>query len=358
MTDFDYGNARLRAMKSRLLSTPDYEELSQSGNVMNLISTLTQTPYRKSIDAALARTSGMDCINLALRENLVELLQKIRHFYVEKSAKKIEIILRAYDVHNLKAILRGLGKNIPSDEILAVLLPVGDIPYDVLIALIRESSPRDLIDLLASWSLPIAQPLLKLRSEYPGADVFEMELALEQWYFEVSFRQLQEESDLDDVLISVLKLDADLINLLSILRLVHNPVERNLLRERLRTNRFKRIFVGPGFLTLAALEQLGAMNSFDEVVTGLKSTIYEPALRMGLEKFKHSGRLSDFETHLKKFRMRWKVQWINKDPLGIGVFIGYLALKMNEINNLRWITQGIGMGLRPEAIWAELELVG
>jgi vacuolar-type H+-ATPase subunit C/Vma6 len=79
---------------------------------------------------------------------------------------------------------------------------------------------------------------------------------------------------------------------------------------------------------------------------------------MGLEKFKHSGRLSEFETHLKKFRMRWKVQWINKDPLGIGVFIGYLALKMNEINNLRWITQGIGMGLRPEAIWAELELVG
>jgi vacuolar-type H+-ATPase subunit C/Vma6 len=48
---------------------------------------------------------------------------------------------------------------------------------------------------------------------------------------------------------------------------------------------------------------------------------------------------------------------IKKDPLGIGVVLGYVALKVNEVNNIRWITHGINLTLKPEAIRAELEVV-
>jgi vacuolar-type H+-ATPase subunit C/Vma6 len=43
--------------------------------------------------------------------------------------------------------------------------------------------------------------------------------------------------------------------------------------------------------------------------------------------------------------------------LGIGVLLGFLALKTNEIGNIRWVAQGINMGLKAEAIRAELEFV-
>jgi vacuolar-type H+-ATPase subunit C/Vma6 len=49
---------------------------------------------------------------------------------------------------------------------------------------------------------------------------------------------------------------------------------------------------------------------------------------------------------------------IAKDPLSIGVLLGYLALKTNEIGNIRWVARGINMGLRAEALKAEMEFPG
>jgi vacuolar-type H+-ATPase subunit C/Vma6 len=48
---------------------------------------------------------------------------------------------------------------------------------------------------------------------------------------------------------------------------------------------------------------------------------------------------------------------ISKDPLGIGVLMGYLALKENEVSNIRWIAYGISMEMSPAAIQAELEYI-
>jgi vacuolar-type H+-ATPase subunit C/Vma6 len=65
--------------------------------------------------------------------------------------------------------------------------------------------------------------------------------------------------------------------------------------------------------------------------------------------------LSEFEKQLRHSRLEWMSRLISKDPLGIGVVLGYLALKIAEVNNIRWIAQGINLGLKPSAIRAELE---
>ena len=96
-------------------------------------------------------------------------------------------------------------------------------------------------------------------------------------------------------------------------------------------------------------------DNLDAAVELLAGTRYEPALRDGLQAYKQSSRLSEFEIHLRRFRLSWLSKWIFKDPLGIGVFLGYLALKITEINNLRWITHGIQLGLGTSEIKAGLE---
>jgi vacuolar-type H+-ATPase subunit C/Vma6 len=45
---------------------------------------------------------------------------------------------------------------------------------------------------------------------------------------------------------------------------------------------------------------------------------------------------------------------IAKDPLGIGVVLGYLALKTAEVGHIRWIAYGISLGLPTERIRAEV----
>jgi len=90
----------------------------------------------------------------------------------------------------------------------------------------------------------------------------------------------------------------------------------------------------------------------------MAGTRYADLLGAGLQAFQQSGRLSSFERQLKHYRLNWMAGLIARDPLGIGVVIGYLALKTNEINNLRWIAQGIRHGLPTGTIRAEMEYAG
>jgi hypothetical protein len=48
MADYDYGNARLRVMKSRLLPRSELEVLAEAGSLDGLIAALTKTVYQKS----------------------------------------------------------------------------------------------------------------------------------------------------------------------------------------------------------------------------------------------------------------------------------------------------------------------
>jgi vacuolar-type H+-ATPase subunit C/Vma6 len=67
--------------------------------------------------------------------------------------------------------------------------------------------------------------------------------------------------------------------------------------------------------------------------------------------------LSDIERKLRHVRLVQLAAMIGRDPLGIGVTLGYIALKVNEIGNLRWIAHGINLGLAPDAIKADLEIL-
>ena len=191
MSDFDYGNARLRAMKSRLLSQLEIEALAKVDSLQGLIAALTNSAYRKSVEAALARFSGMDCITQALHNDLIFTIGKVRGFYQEQAGEMVSIVLRSYDIYNLKAILRGLEKNATPGEILAVLLPIGDLSYGTLVEFARAPGSSACVDQMASMGLSFAQPLLKLRAELPGAEISEMELALERWHYQEALQTLQ-----------------------------------------------------------------------------------------------------------------------------------------------------------------------
>ena len=358
MTGYEYGNARLHAMKSRLLSTKEMESMVQAGSVQGLIAALTKTSYRKSIETALARSSGIDCVTEALHYDLTDTLGKIRSFYTQQPGDMVALALRAYDIHNLKAIFRGLSKNAPASEILATLLPVGELKFPLLVELANASDVRAAIDVLASLILPFAHPLLNIRAAHPGADEFEMELALDQWYYAEIQHRLQKKSIGRDILAAFFDLEADLANLLTVLRFMHAPVELTFLREHTGSESLTSLFVGPGRLKIDVLGRVSAQDSLESAIDALEGTPYAAALQAGLAAFKRSGQLSDFEKSLRRYRLEWLAQLFRKDALGIGVVLGYIGLKINEVNNLSWIAHGVNMGLKPDAVRANVEWIG
>jgi len=355
MAGFDYGNARLMAKKSRLLSWKELESLVESGSVKGLIVALTKTIYRKPVEAALTRTSGIACIAEALRDDLTNDLGKIGDFYTDEAAESVAMVLRRYDIHNLRAILRGLSTNASPGEIMEILIPAGELKSSLLSELARAPNPRAAIDSLVSLNMLFALPLLNLRGELPGADVSRMELALDQWYFREAQAFLDGNFLQDGALAAYLRMEADIANLLVAFRFAHNPGERKELREWLRTDDLTGLFVGPGQISFELLAEVARQENLGAAVEILAGTRYRPALKTGMSAFARTSRLSDLEKSLHYFQLEREAQEMLKDPLGIGIVIGYLALKENEVSNIRWIAHGLNLGLEASAIRAELE---
>jgi vacuolar-type H+-ATPase subunit C/Vma6 len=342
-------------MKSRLLTRRELEALSECENFQSLIAALINTEYREELQSSLVRTSGMAAIIETLRQNLVHTLAKVCSFYDGNEQESVSIILRNFDVNNLKTILRSLSKGMPPEEIETLLFPVGMLTEGTIAELAHALEPRVAIDMVASMGLPIAQPLLKLRAEQPGADIIEMELALDRWYLERTRRDIEKLSGPTDFLHLFLDLEVDLTNLLTVLRFVHAPEERKNLRQQIDTDDIRDLFIGAGRLPFKLLYKALDQTTLESMVETLILTPYGQSLRAGLTDYLQSGRLSDFEKQLRRFRLRHIASLLPKDPLGIGVVLGYAVLKTNEVVNIRRIALGLRLRLSPEAIKADLE---
>jgi V/A-type H+-transporting ATPase subunit C len=110
--DYGYINARMRGMKSRLLSHQVLNDLILKPDLDSLTADLENSPYRDDIIEAKGRATGILCIESALRQNFIRTFRKIQDFArQEKEAEQyIGIFLHRWDVQNIKTILR--GKNI------------------------------------------------------------------------------------------------------------------------------------------------------------------------------------------------------------------------------------------------------
>lgn len=354
MAGYDYGNARLRAMKSRLLGRNDLEKLAGVGSLRAFIAELAKTAYQRPVETALARVSGLESIVLALHNDLEFTFQKIRGLYRDRAGEMVGLYLRAYDVRNLQAVLRGLSKNASPDEILLTLLPAGELTHEILADLSRTADPRAAIDRLATMALPFASPLLRLRAERPGAGTPEMELVLVQWYYQDAQDLLRRKQETAGALFSALQLDADITNLHTVMRFAYGAGERDFLEAWLGVQDVRRIFVGPGKLPFDQLAAAAGMESVAGAVETLAHTPYADPLQIALEAYQSAGRLSVFENQLNRFRLEQLARWIGKDPLGSGVVLGYVALKTAEVSNLQWIAQAINLGLSAGSIRSEL----
>src|SRR5665647_1894847 len=151
---YEYANARIRAMKSRLLDRKELEELAGKLDIESVINQLEETPYREDIEDASVKYSGIACVEDALRRNLSNTFRLILSFVKGEDAQTLmQIFLNRWDIQNIKTILRGKNIHAPANEILESLAPAGALDDATLVALTKQPDVKAVIDLLATWGI-------------------------------------------------------------------------------------------------------------------------------------------------------------------------------------------------------------
>lgn len=342
MAGFEYGNTRLRGMKSRLLTRSDLLALAGLGSVERLLNALTETVYRTAVEAAMLQFSGLVCLNRALQDDLIRQGQALRGYFDGAAARQVSWALRRYDLHNLKTILRGVAQQQRASLMLETLLPLGDLVLDELTLLASAGDMQGVVDLLATWRSVFARPFLT--QDVLPLTLFGRELQLEQWYVAAL---LNAPDTRRTRLRERVRLEADVANVQTALRLVGVANLVPMLQQQLGDAPLETLFVGPGQIPKRTLLALLKQPDVPTAVGLLDGSPLAETLAAGLADYRQTGWLSTLELALQRFLLEDARRLIVRDALGIGVLIGYLALKTAEISNLRVIGYGLALGDTP-----------
>jgi V/A-type H+-transporting ATPase subunit C len=351
--EYDYGNARLRAMKSRLLDRLVYEELLNTATFDELISALARTPYRPDVETALMRYGGARCIAEAVRLNVARECGQIRSFFDGEPRRLIGVLLGRWDVFNLKTILRGHARGIPTDQIVESLVPAGDLDAPALAALAAQPTVRATVDLLVTWRLPYARPLVEAMPAYTRrGDLAELELALDRDRFAAALAGLPVHDGNAALVREILVAEIDATNIMTLLRLSRVYDREAALRAHYGTTDLTPLLLPGGLLTAEQMSHLadGRWHMADSRWQ-IRDCRFESRIP-NLESV--SGDLVLIQRALERWLILKGVSMFGRDPLGIAVAIGYLSAKQAEVANLRLIAYGKSLNLEPDAIRREL----
>lgn len=230
--EYDYVNARIKGMKSRLLQPSVFETLILKPDVDAILAELGNTAYKEEIEKASVRYYGIVCIEVALRKDFTHAFRKILGFVQGENAEKyIKILLNRWDVQNIKTILRGKNIHVTSDEIIECLVPAGQLDDITLVELIKQPDIRGVIDLLATWGIEFAKPLTRNFKEFTEKrDLAILEYAIDRFYYENALDTLGKETwvegSYDDRIIrDMITTEIDVTNIKNVLRIIRDKIE-------------------------------------------------------------------------------------------------------------------------------------
>jgi len=349
-SDYGYANARIRGMRARLLDRSFLDRLIEEPSINRLVQDLSETEYGPDLEEALIHGLDATNVDVALTNNMVRTFQKILGFLNPEAAYIVTTLLGRWDIFNVKTILRGKHMHLAVEEIKGGLLPAGQLAPTDLDHLASAEDIRTVVDIAATWNLPMAGALREGYGEFMRTgELASIELALDRYYTQWARQRLSRRGANMRMAEKVLAMQIDVANLVMVLRLQSADIE---------TVDVSQFFLeGGAQINYDLYLQLAAMSDIDEVLDRLRGTVYGRTLDEVSMVYLEQNSISVFERALEDLFTRRTLGIAKGDPLGIGVAITYLWAKQNEVTNLRIIVKGKSVGMPVDRVRKELILV-
>jgi len=340
LADYGYVNARVRGMRSYLLTKDFFTRLVETPDLEGLHSVLEQTVYRRYLNEAILMKPESPDYDQALLLNMIASFLRILDSTGGEPHRLCRILMSRYDVQNIKTILRGKVGNATPGEILKLMIPVGRVKMDALEQVAGEREIRDCINAIEMLRLRYGRVLQAAYSDYvkKDRDLAVLELAIDKFYYQDNVDKLKDKDANVEMVRQMIVAEIDMRNISTLVR------TRGL---KLDDEEVENLRIPGGSLEIDQFLELHRLGDLVRIV----SEYPDPRTRKLLEKAYaeyHEIDIVAFDKELERETTRRGAAMSNVNVLGIGVIIGYMWLKQNEMANLRIIIRGKMMG-RPQA---------
>lgn len=327
-------------MRSRLLDPGRMEELLALPSLDAFIQSLANSPYSREMQEALTRYTGLRAVDAALGQNFYRTTTKILGFADGKPKTLIGLVLMRWDLANVRVLLRGKHFGHPDDQILENLMPAGSLSEAALKELAAAKDVTGVVGGLAGQDHPFAPALAEaLKAYQESKDPFHLELALDRFYGTDGLKRAPGRGHNEQVVRELLQTEIDATNVKTALKLQQAGA--------LGTEDKLRFFVPGGRVVTA--DHFLALSDAASAERGIK------AVRVAGFPIKtlHENPIV-FERELDATMNAAQTALYLGDPLGIDIVIAYLAMKYNEVVNLRLIARSKALGIPRDRVRKEM----
>ncbi len=345
--DYAYLNARVRAMGAELLTAEFYEQILSVESEDLLVDALLNSTYAAALREALTVRRGVAAVESALRRSFQATCAKILSIAPQEPRALLAVQLNVWDAANVVTLVRGKLTRTEPEDIMAGVLPAGELDEAKLAELAAEPDLAALADALTTWGYRFAFALRRaILDKVAAKDLAAAEAAVGEAYFRWAAAQLAGDDANVSLARSLLQKQTDLVNVKAALDRV---------RHRARNEEVGAFApLAGGHLASSLLAKVAACTTLVDAFELLADTYFAPGVERGILAFGRSQSLGVMERFLEIVVIEAGCRLFRGDPLSAAVPLGFLWRKYSEFQNLRILMRGKSYRMPADAIREEL----
>jgi V/A-type H+-transporting ATPase subunit C len=347
---YPYTVTRVRVMKSKLLKGEDYLRMRKMG-LNEMIRFLEESEYKREIDSLSREYLGTELIELALNDNLANVVNKLLDISIKEEVKVlIEFYSLKWVLNNVKLVLRTKMNRLGETDLRYGLIPIKPMDYETSMKMHKEGEDEIFkvinrithIDIHTLSALYRAGDLVGLENEidvnfYSGLMELEKRLRLKK----------------SDPLRQFFKLLVYLMNIKNIVKFKMGGIKEDVIRKLMvldESGRGKAYSLGKRQEKLIA--DMIAANDMKALFDALRKSQFRDLVTAEVEE--NPTRL---EGAIDKFLLMYASRLLHRRPLSVSPIFGYLLCKEIETKNIKLLVHAKAMGLDERFVDSNLILV-
>ncbi|MCI0503291.1 V-type ATPase subunit [Candidatus Micrarchaeota archaeon] len=351
---YGYSNARVKAMKGLLLRGSFLDEMIRVGSIEGMVELLQRTGYKADLAGASVTYGGSALIETAASRNFSRTVKKLIKITPKSDRKALEALLIRWDLLNLKTLMHAKRIRKTYEDVRPYLFDVGGLGEDDFKRIMKADEGNLMKELRRTdigqkmLSIGTGQLNRQMKEKFTNAlrslDTFlQMETIIDAYIYLFMDQVLSEVGgkDVSDVR-QILRKEIDAKNILIIERLKKHGTQKDKILGSL---------IRGGTMSDALVAKFIDAKDMHGVIALAKPRFH------GLEVKAEKIALSDLEIAFEKSVTEQKVHAFHRAILSVGVVIGFLLLKEEELNNLRKIAKGKEFNLPESEVRAMLVVV-
>ncbi|MEM2905910.1 MAG: V-type ATPase subunit [Candidatus Bathyarchaeia archaeon] len=343
--DFGFVTARVRALKSFLLTSQDLDTLLQARDEREALQRLASMPrYAESIPGLAVRPS-LERVEEALLTGHVQLVARVRSWTKGNSVQLLDFVNRRFGYENLKLVLTSLFAGIGPDEAARFLLPSAAYSREECLVMMRRGSVEEILPLIEEeLQGPVAEAENSARAL---GTVLPLENAVDRFYFTKVWTIAQSLKSWDKLYAtSLIGQEIDVLNMLTVIR------AKSL---RIPKERVQALLIAVRYRLKDELESAAEAPTLQEAIARLTQGKYAGVLARFTSR---APETFEVEMGLRRYLAEESLKVFASFPLHVGLILAYLNLKLYEISDVRSIIVGKTLGRSADAIRSSLITYG